>query len=166
MPTWTIISPREKDYGHPMRMNIFRVMRTVYHILDSPNEPSAVDEGKHIATLGYAVSQEMPGPPDLSSLVIHLRLSTQIVTHFIVAFCDMQIVDTVQNMYIPIPCELTSVMADIYEFVAARSTSCRGLNPVEECDLACKIWKQLQAEVRPNRTHPLSWCELIAVEIP
>ncbi|KAG2105423.1 hypothetical protein BD769DRAFT_156790 [Suillus cothurnatus] len=146
MPTWTIISPCEKDYGHPMRMNIFRVMRTVYRILDSPNEPSAVDEGKHIATLGYAVSQEMPGPPDLSSLVIHLRLSTQIVTHFIVAFCDMQIVDTVQNMCIPIPCELMPVMADIYEFVAARSTSCRGLNPVEECDLACKIWKQLQAE--------------------
>ncbi|KAG1880762.1 hypothetical protein F4604DRAFT_485590 [Suillus subluteus] len=146
MPTWTIISPCEKDYDHPMRMNIFRVMKTVYRMLDPPNEPSTVDEGKHIATLGYTVSQEMPGPPDLSSLVIHFRLSTEIVTHFVVAFCDLQIVDTVQNMCIPVPCELTSVMADIYEFVAARSASCRGLNSVEECDLARRIWKQLQAE--------------------
>ncbi|KAG1824705.1 uncharacterized protein BJ212DRAFT_1321981 [Suillus subaureus] len=49
-------------------------------------------------------------------------------------------------MCIPVPCELASVMADIYEFVVARSTSCRGLNSVEECDLARRIWKQLQAE--------------------
>jgi hypothetical protein len=156
MPTWTIISPCEKDYDHPMRLNIFRVMKTVYHMLDSPNEPSAVDEGKHIATLGYAVSQENPGPPDLSSLVIHFRLSTQVATHFVIAFSDLQIIDMVQNVCIPIPCELTSVVADIYEFVVARSTSCRGLNSVEECDLARRIWKQLQVKVRSDRTHPLS----------
>ncbi|KAG1744963.1 uncharacterized protein EDB91DRAFT_169583 [Suillus paluster] len=146
MPTWTIISPCEDDYDHPMRMNIFRVMKTVYRMLDSPNEPSTVGEGKHIATLGYAGSQEKPGPPDLSSLVIHFRLSTQTVTHFVVVFCDQQIEDRVQNVCISVPCELTPIMTDIYEFVAARSISSRGLNPAEECDLAHRIWKQLQVE--------------------
>lgn len=29
MPSWTIISPHERD-GHPLRMNIFRIMRAVY----------------------------------------------------------------------------------------------------------------------------------------
>ncbi|KAG1809045.1 hypothetical protein EV424DRAFT_1423841 [Suillus variegatus] len=149
MPTWTIISPCEKDYDHPMHMNIFRVMKTVYRMSDASNEPSAVDEGKHIATLGYAMSQEKPGSPDLSSVVIHFRLCTQSVTQFVVTTRPMQFVDMARNICIPIPpCKLTvSAMADIDEFVFATSTSFRGLNnPVEECDVARRIWQQVQAK--------------------
>lgn len=158
MPTWTIISPCEKDYDHPMHMNIFRVMKTVYRMSDASNEPSAVDEGKHIATLGYAMSQEKPGSPDLSSVVIHFRLCTQSVTQFVVTTRPMQFVDMARNICIPIPpCKLTvSAMADIDEFVFATSTSFRGLNnPVEECDVARRIWQQVQAKVRSDRTHSL-----------
>jgi hypothetical protein len=55
MPTWTIVSPGNPVfklwdqifYGHPMRVNIYRVMKVVYYMLDPSNEPSStVDEVK------------------------------------------------------------------------------------------------------------------------
>src|SRR6267154_2645345 len=118
MPAWTIISPREKDYGHPMRFKIFRIMKTIYRMLDPQNEPSSVNEGKHIATFGYAISQKSgPGPSGLrlpvpSSEVIHFRLSTQSVTRFALLFVSMQIEDTVRDALVPVPGEITADMMD------------------------------------------------------
>jgi hypothetical protein len=98
-----------------MRMNIYRVMKAVYHMLDPSNEPT-VDEVKHIATLEYAVSQENAGPPDISSLVIHLRLFTQTDTRFDVVLRDTRIEDKVENTCISLPAELTLVLMDISGF--------------------------------------------------
>jgi hypothetical protein len=129
-------------------MNIFRVMKAVYHLLDPAIEPSTVDDTKHIATLEYTVSQTKPGRPGLLSAVIHFRLSTEIVTRFSVMFCEMQIEDKVQNMCIPVPRELEPVMMNIYEFILKRS-AIKSI-PASECDLAHRIWKGLQVEVRAN----------------
>lgn len=97
-----------------MRMHIYRVMKAVYHTLDPSNEPiSTVDEVNHIATLEYAVSQEKTGPPEILSLVIHLRLSTQTDTCFDVVLRDMQIEDKVENACVSLPGELTPVLMDI-----------------------------------------------------
>ncbi|OAX37815.1 hypothetical protein K503DRAFT_783356 [Rhizopogon vinicolor AM-OR11-026] len=56
-----------------------------------------IDEGQHIATIEYTVSQEKPGTPDLSSLVIHTSLSIQDVPRFTVMFRDMHIEDKRQS---------------------------------------------------------------------
>jgi len=147
MPAWTIISPYEKDYArHPMRRSIFQLMKSAYSLLDPPNVPSTIGEGKHIAILEYELSQEKPGHPDPSSLVIHFRLSTQSATHIAVMFCDKQIEDKMQNVRISIPSEVTWATTDIYEFVVARSNFPAGLNSVDECDIARRVWKQVQAE--------------------
>ncbi|KAG0708510.1 hypothetical protein DFH29DRAFT_890555, partial [Suillus ampliporus] len=151
---WTIISPREGGYGHPMRTKIFQIMKTIYHILDPSNEPSTLYEAKHIATLGYAVSQEKPleGPPILSSVVIHFRLSTESVTRFALRHHDMQIEDKVHGMRIPIPGELVPDMMDIYYFVSARSQkvviSSRDSDYHDwvERKLARRVSKQLQVQ--------------------
>jgi hypothetical protein len=99
-------------------MHIYRVMKAVYHLLDPSNEPiSTVDEVTHIATLEYAVSQEKTGPPEISSLVIHLRLSTQTDTRFDVVLQDMQMEDKVEKACVSLPGELTPVLMDISAFV-------------------------------------------------
>ncbi|KAG1727775.1 uncharacterized protein EDB91DRAFT_1163201 [Suillus paluster] len=150
MPAWTIISPRERDYGHPLRPKIFRIMKTIYHMLHPSHEPSMINEAKHIATLGYAVSQEKPGPPILSSVVIHFRLSTESVTRFAILLHDMQIEDKVHDVRIPIPDELKSDMMDVYDFVSARSQkvviSSHDSDNWAECKLARKVSKQLQVQ--------------------
>jgi hypothetical protein len=126
MPVWTIISPGkpvfsswgQKMYDHAMRVNVYRVMKAVYHMLDPLNEPSSiVDEVKHIATLEYAVSQENAGLPDISSLVIHLRLFTQTDTRFDVVLRDTRIEDKVENTCVSLPVELILVSMNISGFV-------------------------------------------------
>jgi hypothetical protein len=137
-------------------MKIFRIMKMVYHMLDPPNEPSAITEVDHIATLGYAVVlQKKPEPPILSSVIIHFRLSTESVTRFALLLHDMQIEDKVYDMRIPVPGELASDMMDIYDFVIARSqksliSSCDS-DYWAECDLAREISKQLQVQVRAKQ---------------
>lgn len=131
-----------------MRINVYRVMKAVYHILDPSNEPSStIDEVKHIATLEYALSQEKEGPPEISSLVIHLRLSAQTDTRFDVVLhdSDMQIKDKVQNTCISLPGELALVLMDISwfirEFVIRRSAI--EWTPGPDCR---RIWEQIQEE--------------------
>ncbi|KAG2121608.1 hypothetical protein DEU56DRAFT_94618 [Suillus clintonianus] len=150
MPAWTIISPRERDNGHPMRTKIFRVMKAVYHMLDPPNEPSDINEVNHIATLGYAVLQEKPEPTILSSVVIHFRLSTESVTRFAILLHHMQIEDKVHDVRIRVPSELTPDVMDIYDFVFAMSQKLL-ISPLDfdrwtESDLARRVSKQLQAQ--------------------
>lgn len=155
MPTWTIISPKipvfnsTNDHGHPMRIHIYRVMKAVYHMLDPSNEPiSTVDEVNHIATLEYADSQEHTGPPEISSLVIHLRLSTQTDTRFDVVLRDMQIEDKVEGACVSLPGELTPVLTDIStfvrEFVFRRSAI--KWKPASDCSFGNRVWQQIQAE--------------------
>ncbi|KAG1789988.1 uncharacterized protein HD556DRAFT_1538005, partial [Suillus plorans] len=154
MPAWTIISPENpvNDLkGHPMRINVYRVMKAVYHILDPSNEPSStIDEVKHIATLEYAVSQEKEGPPEISSLIIHLRLSAQTETRFDVVLhdSDMQIKDKVQNTCISLPGELAPVLMDISwfvrEFVIRRSAI--KWKPASDCSFGRRVWDQMQEE--------------------
>ncbi|KAG2133280.1 hypothetical protein DEU56DRAFT_417602 [Suillus clintonianus] len=157
MATWTIFSPQtpatnsfgKKDPEHPMRMNIYRVMKAVYHMLDPSNEPSStVDEVKHIATLEYTALQEKPGPPDISNLFIHLRLSTEIDTRFTVVCRDMQIEDKGENVCISLPSELTPVIMDISgfvrEFVFRRPTI--EWKPASEIRFCNMVWQELQAE--------------------
>lgn len=155
MPTWTIISPditvfdSTNDHGHPMRMHTYRVMKAVYHMLDPSNEPiSTVDEVNNIATLEYAVSQEKTGPPEISSLVIHLRLSTQTDTRFDVMLRDMQIEDKVENTRVSLPGELTPLLTDISafirEFVFRRSAI--KWKPASDCTFGNRVWQQMQVE--------------------
>lgn len=157
MPAWTIISPNDpatnsrdqNDHGHPMRMNIYWVMKAVYHMLDPSNEPSSTtDEVKHIATLEYTVSQENAGLPDVSSLIIHLRLSTQTDTRFDVVLRDMQIEDKVENVCVSLPGELTPVLMDISEFVRefVLRRSAIKWKPASDCSFGGRIWQQMQAE--------------------
>ncbi|KAG1733996.1 hypothetical protein EDB19DRAFT_1182449 [Suillus lakei] len=124
MPSWTIFSRDAKQYAHPMQMNVFRVMKTAYHMLYPSDEPSTIDDisSRGGLRIEYAFSEENPGPPDLSSLVIH-------VNRFSVLFRDMQIQDNWRdNVCVSVPSELKPVIMDIYEFALAR------------------IWKQLQVE--------------------
>ncbi|KAG1878422.1 hypothetical protein C8R48DRAFT_283205 [Suillus tomentosus] len=152
MPAWTIISPENpvSDLGgHPMRFNVYRVMKAVYHVLDPSNEPSStIDEVKHIATLEYAVSQEKEGPLEISSLIIHLRLSTQTDTRFDVVLHDMQIEDKVENTCILLPEELSPALMDISrfvrEFVIRRSAI--KWKPASDCSFGRRIWDQMQEE--------------------
>ncbi|KAG1807044.1 uncharacterized protein BJ212DRAFT_779896 [Suillus subaureus] len=141
MPTWTIFSQNEKQYTHPMQMNVFRVMKTAYHMLYPSEEPSTIDDiSSQPLTIKYAFSEENTGPPGLSSLVI-------CVNRFSVIFCDMQIQDNWRNVCIPIPSELTPVIMDIYEFALARSDVCsRQWDTMTESYFARRIWKQLQVE--------------------
>lgn len=123
----------------------------VYRMLDPSNEPSAITEVGHIATLGYAVVlQEKPEPPVLSSAIIHFRLSTESVTRFALLLHNMQIEDKVYDVRIPVPDELASDMMDIYDFVIVRSqkllTSSGDSGYWAECDLARKVSKQLQVQ--------------------
>ncbi|KAG2120515.1 uncharacterized protein F5147DRAFT_2275 [Suillus discolor] len=156
MPAWTIISPENPvndPERHPMWMNVYRVMKAVYHVLDTSNEPSStIDEVKHIATLEYALSQEKEGPPEISSLVIHLRLSSQTDARFDVALhdSDMQIKDKVQNTCISLPGELAPVLMDISwfvrEFVIRRSATIEW-TPDWDCSFGRRmIWDQMQKE--------------------
>lgn len=133
-----------------MRINVYRVMKVVYHVLDPSNEPSStIDEVKHIATLEYAVSQEKEGPPEISSLIIHLRLSAQTDTRFDVVLHDMQIEDKVENTCISLPGELASTLMDISrfvrEFVIRRSAI--KWKPASDCSFGRRIWDQMQEEV-------------------
>ncbi|KAG1848295.1 hypothetical protein DFJ58DRAFT_472057 [Suillus subalutaceus] len=158
MPAWTIISPNnpetnsrgQNDHRHPMRMNIYWVMKAVYHMLDPSNEPSSTtDEVKHIATLEYTVSQENAGSPDVSSLVIHLRLSTETDTHFDVMLRDMQIEDKVENVCVSLPGELTPVLMDISEFVrefVLRRSAIKREPGASDCSFGGWIWQKMQAE--------------------
>ncbi|OJA19396.1 hypothetical protein AZE42_11563 [Rhizopogon vesiculosus] len=149
MPAWTIISPYEKDYArHPMRRSTFQLMKSAYSLLDPPNEPSTISEGKHIAILEYELSQEKLGHPDPSSLVIHFRLSIQSATHIAVVLRDKQIEDKMQNVRISVPSEVTWAMTNIYKFVVARSNFPAGSISADECDIARRVWKQVQSEVR------------------
>lgn len=157
MPAWTIFSPNDpatnsrdkNDHNHPMRMNIYWIMKGVYHMLDPSNEPSSTtDEVKHIATLEYTISQENAGPPDISSLVIHLRLSTQTDTRFDVVLRDMRIEDKVENVCVSLPGELTPVLMDISEFVRefVLRRSAIKWKPASDCSFGGRIWQQMQAE--------------------
>ena len=104
-----------------------------------------IDEGRHIATIEYTVSQEKPGTPDLSSLVIHTSLSIQDVPRFTVMFRDVHIEDKRQSVCISVPCELLPVMMEIYEF-----TSCRTQRYPGSEDLGARLdWLQVQ-EVSAN----------------
>jgi hypothetical protein len=125
-------------------------MKAVYHMLDPSNEPiSTLDEVNHIATLEYAVSQEKIGPPDISSLVIRLRLSTQTDTRFDVVLRDMQIEDKVESTRVSLPSELTPVLMDISgfvrEFVIRRSAI--KWKPASDCSFGGRVWQRMQAEV-------------------
>jgi hypothetical protein len=157
MPVWTIISPGkpvfsswgQKMYDHAMRVNVYRVMKAVYHMLDPSNEPSStVDEVKHIATLEYAVSQENAGLPDISSPAIHLRLFTQTDTRFDVVLRDTRIEDKVENTRISLPVELIPILMDISGFVrefVLKWPAC-GWGPDSDCIFG-SIWLQMQVEV-------------------
>lgn len=142
MPIWTIFSQYEKQYAHPMQMNVFRVMKTAYHMLYPSKEPSTIDEiSSQPLKIEYAFSEQNPGPPDLSSLVIH-------VNRFSVLFRDMQIRDNWDNDCILVPSELTPVIMDIYEFALARSDVCsHQWDTMTESYFARRIWRQLQVEV-------------------
>ncbi|KAG2133284.1 hypothetical protein DEU56DRAFT_981524 [Suillus clintonianus] len=143
MPTWLIFSPNEEHHVHPMQMNVFRVMKTAYHMLYPSHEPSTIDEvSRQPLTIGYASSEENTGPPDLSSLVIH-------VNRFSVVFRDMQIKDKWpgRDVCVPVPSELMPVIMDIYEFALARSdVGSRQWDTMTESYFARRIWKQLQVE--------------------
>ncbi|KAG2058324.1 hypothetical protein BDR06DRAFT_950817 [Suillus hirtellus] len=141
MPIWTIFSQYDKQYAHPMQMNVFRVMKTAYHMLYPSKEPSTIDEiSSQPLKIEYTFSEQNPGPPDLSSLVIH-------VNRFSVLFRDMQIRDHWHNVYIPVPSELTPVIMDIYEFALARSDVCsHQWDTMTESYFARRIWRQLQVE--------------------
>ncbi|OAX37814.1 hypothetical protein K503DRAFT_208936 [Rhizopogon vinicolor AM-OR11-026] len=77
MPTWSIITLLPKDLDdvyyyccHQMRSNTFRLMKTVYNILDPENEPSTVDDfrRKNIATIEYTALQESHSFPTYQAL--------------------------------------------------------------------------------------------------
>ncbi|KAG2039231.1 hypothetical protein BDR03DRAFT_253599 [Suillus americanus] len=146
MPNWTIISPCETRYVHPMQMNVFRVMKTVVRMLypSVPEKLSTVDDlGGYTAVLGYAFSQD---PPDLSGLFLSFVASWMDSCIFVqFRDMDMQIQNHTHN--VPVPSELTPVIMDIYEFALARSDICsRQWDTETESYFARRIWKQLQVE--------------------
>lgn len=135
-----------------MYMNIFRIMKAVYHMLDPLNEPSSAYEVDHSATLECTTSQENE-PSILTGIVIHFRLSN--VTRFTLVFRDMHwhIKDKVQNVCTPI--SLEPGMTEIYEYVLrdGRITPwimiiLSYLGDEFESYIARGIWKKVQVEVR------------------
>ncbi|KAG1728149.1 uncharacterized protein EDB91DRAFT_865479 [Suillus paluster] len=146
MPAWTILPPNkenlDQDYCHPILMKLFRVMKTIYRLLDPQNEPSRVHEGKHIAIFGYADSEEMSESSVLSSL---FHISTQTSPRFALLSRDMQIEDRVQNLHIPVPLELVPVVTNICNFALARS-QISGDTDEPECDVAHQVWQRVQIQ--------------------
>ncbi|KAG2140844.1 hypothetical protein BD769DRAFT_1429046 [Suillus cothurnatus] len=139
-----------------MRVNVYRVMKAVYHMLDPSNEPSStVDEVKDIATLEYAVSQENAGLPDISSLVIHLRLFTQTDTRFDVVLGDTRIEDKVENTRISLPVELIPVLIDISGFVLSFGCGCKWSLI---CCASCLIASCQSVSCRGSSEPPLALC--------
>ncbi|KAG0694222.1 hypothetical protein DFH29DRAFT_960977 [Suillus ampliporus] len=149
MPAWTIIPPTKEDFlqdhCHPILLKLFRVMKTIYKLLDPQNEPSSVHEGNHTATFGYTDSEAMSESSMLSSLFMHFRLSTQTSPRFALVSRDMQIEDMAQNLRIPVPLELVPVVTDICDFALARS-QISGDKDKPEWDLACQVWKRVQIQ--------------------
>lgn len=168
MPNWKIIPPTMEDldqhYCHPMIVKLFRIMKTVYGLLDPQNEPSGIHEGKHTATFGYEDSEETSESSVLSSLFIHFGLSSQTSPRFAVLLPSMQIEDLTQGSRIPIPPELIPTVTDIRDFAVARSQFTPDPNDPEydvyeseyEIDEpesyypAGQVWERVQMQVRAN----------------
>ncbi|KAG2123875.1 hypothetical protein BD769DRAFT_1432899 [Suillus cothurnatus] len=125
MPKWTIIPPTMEDldqyYCHPMIVKLFRIMKTIYGLLDPQNEPSGIHEGKHTASFGYEDSEETRESSVLSSLFIHFGLSSQTSPRFAIISPSMQIEDLTQGSRIPVPPELVPTVKDICDFAVVRS---------------------------------------------
>ncbi|KAG1768738.1 hypothetical protein EV702DRAFT_714514 [Suillus placidus] len=73
MPTWTIFSHNEKRYAHPMQMNVFRVMKTAYHMLYPSKEPSTIEEISSQFQVASRESRDCRGSsePPLARCITH-----------------------------------------------------------------------------------------------
>lgn len=163
MPNWTIIPPTMEDlnqsFCHPMIVKLFRIMKTVYVLLDPQNEPSGIHEGKHTATFGYEDSEETSKSSVLSSLFIHFGLSSQTSPRFAIISPSMQIEDLTQGSRIPVPPELVQTVTDICDFTVVRSQFTPDPNDPEydvyeseyeidepESYLAGQVWEGVQMQ--------------------
>jgi hypothetical protein len=153
----------DQYYCHPMIVKLFRIMKTIYGLLDPQNEPSGIHEGKHTASFGYEDSEETRESSVLSSLFIHFGLSSQTSPRFAIISPSMQIEDLTQGSRIPVPPELVPSVKDICDFAVVRSQFTPDPNDpaydiyesgyeIDEPESypAGQVWERVQMQVRAN----------------
>ncbi|OAX38713.1 hypothetical protein K503DRAFT_143377 [Rhizopogon vinicolor AM-OR11-026] len=145
MPAWTIISLYEKDYArHPMRRSIFQLMKAPISCWTHQTcHPRSARENTSRSSNTNSHKKSLVTPARLA--LSYISVSPHRVPRTLL-FYDKQIEDKMQSVRISVPSEVTWAMTSIYKFVVARSNFPAGSNSVDECDIARRVWKQVQAE--------------------